>query len=300
MFTTLISILPMNMSVVGKNHVANYGSAEQPLQSEKPPRKCCKIKYRVRYFYSKGTLLVILWSTLVSASSAKFSNGFSSMQSFAASSIYLTFAFILIFICTPLIGWLADAKFGNFKVFKVGTILVFVAATFGQIGIEIITEFQSIPKGIKEVYIETYKLIGIIGTTTGSVTSLQLGLNQMPDASDDNIASFIVWYLFSISTGLWISDTLPNTLHNCINDNLALERSITFVSPIYMTVACCTVFIMAPRYLVVEPKAPKSLKTIYQVLKFVAKHKSPLNRRALTYWEEDIPSRLDLAKSRYG
>ena len=46
--------------------------------------------------------------------------------------------------------------------------------------------------------------------------------------------------------------------------------------------------------------APQSLKTIYQVLKFAAKHKAPLNRSALTYWEENIPSRLDLGKSRYG
>ena len=281
----------MKMSVEETNHVNNYGSAEQPLRFEEPPRKCCKIKYRVRYFYSKGAFLVILWSTLVSASMAQFSDGISSMHSFVASSIYLTFAFILIFVCMPLIGWLADAKFGNFKVFKAEIVLVFVAATIGQIGMETISEFQSIPRGTKEAYKTIHKLIGMIGTATCLVTSLQLGLDQMPDASGDNIASFIAWSLFSVSTGLWLGGTLPNTMQNCINNNLALEISITFLSPICMTVACCTIFILAPRYLVVEPKAPKSLKTIYQVLKFAAKHKSPFNRSALTYWEEDIPSR---------
>ena len=34
--------------------------------------------------------------------------------------------------------------------------------------------------------------------------------------------------------------------------------------------------------------------------KFAAKHKAPVNRSALTYWEEDIPSRVDLGKSKYG
>ena len=48
------------------------------------------------------------------------------------------------------------------------------------------------------------------------------------------------------------------------------------------------------------PKVANSLKTIYQVLKFAAKHKAPLGRSALTYWEEDIPLRIDLGKSRYG
>ena len=67
-----------------------------------------------------------------------------------------------------------------------------------------------------------------------------------------------------------------------------------------MSIVCCTIFLLAPKWLIIEPKSPQSLKTIYQVLKFAAKHKSPLNRSALTYWEEDIPSRLDLGKSRYG
>ena len=49
-----------------------------------------------------------------------------------------------------------------------------------------------------------------------------------------------------------------------------------------------------------KPKSPQSLKIIYRVLKFAAKHKAPLNCSAFTYWEEDIPSRLDLGKSRYG
>ncbi len=45
--------------------------------------------------------------------------------------------------------------------------------------------------------------------------------------------------------------------------------------------------------------APQSLKIIYKVLKFAAKHKAPLNRSALTYWEEDIPSRMDMRNSSF-
>ncbi len=59
-------------------------------------------------------------------------------------------------------------------------------------------------------------------------------------------------------------------------------------------------FCLSQKWLIIEPKSPNSLKTIYRVLKFAAKHKAPLNRSALTYWEEDIPSRMDLGKSRYG
>ena len=67
-----------------------------------------------------------------------------------------------------------------------------------------------------------------------------------------------------------------------------------------MSIVCSSVFLFGRKWLIIEPKSSQSLKTIYQVLKFAAKHKAPLNRSALTYWEEDIPSRLDLRKSRYG
>ena len=67
-----------------------------------------------------------------------------------------------------------------------------------------------------------------------------------------------------------------------------------------MSIVLASNFLFSPKWLIVEPKSPQSLKTIYYVFKFAAKHKAPLNRSALTYWEEDIPSRLDLGKSKYG
>ena len=42
------------------------------------------------------------------------------------------------------------------------------------------------------------------------------------------------------------------------------------------------------------------VKLIGQVLNYARKNKYPKNRSALTYWEEDYPSRLDLGKEKYG
>jgi hypothetical protein len=39
---------------------------------------------------------------------------------------------------------------------------------------------------------------------------------------------------------------------------------------------------------------------VYRVIKFALRHKHPLQRSALTYWEDKIPSRIDLGKSKYG
>ena len=42
------------------------------------------------------------------------------------------------------------------------------------------------------------------------------------------------------------------------------------------------------------------IKLIVRVLCHAKKHKYPENRSALTYWEEEAPSRLDLSKDKYG
>ena len=41
-------------------------------------------------------------------------------------------------------------------------------------------------------------------------------------------------------------------------------------------------------------------KTPEKVLKYAWKHTCPERRSAFTYWEEDIPLRIDLGKSKYG
>ena len=42
------------------------------------------------------------------------------------------------------------------------------------------------------------------------------------------------------------------------------------------------------------------IKLIVRVLCYARKHKYPENLSALTYWEEEAPSRLDLGKDKYG
>ena len=41
-------------------------------------------------------------------------------------------------------------------------------------------------------------------------------------------------------------------------------------------------------------------KLVYKVIKFAAQHKSPIRRSAFTYCEDELPSRMDLAKDKYG
>ena len=285
----------------GRTSTYNYGSVQHP-HLEQPSRNCCKIKYRVRYFYPKGAFLVLFWTTLVSTAIVEFDYPFLITSHNIATYFCMVFAGVVIFICFPLVGWLADAKFGNFKTFKIGAIVLFLA-TLGGIGAIIINQYCNVSNSITEVYTTVYSSVGAAGVIACLLTALQLGLDQMPDASSSNITSFIAWFVFSVCAGVWLSKALPSVILGCDNHNklaLAVRIGLSFIPCICLSVASSSMFILAPRYLVIEPNSPNALKTIFQVLKFAAKHKAPLNRSAFTYWEEDIPSRLDLGKSKYG
>ena len=182
--------------------------------------------------------------------------------------------------------------------FKFGALLLFVSAVLTCICV--IIKDKRVHPTVTMVAITAAVLIMYLGVSACIVTALQLGLDQMPDASSDNIISFIKWFIFSALLGVWSSENIfKSTVHCAFVDP---DNNIFFsLYPVFaMSILCCSIFLLAPKWLIIEPKSPQSLKIIYQVLKFAAKHKAPLNRSALTYWEEDIPSRMDLGKSRYG
>ena len=60
------------------------------------------------------------------------------------------------------------------------------------------------------------------------------------------------------------------------------------------------VLLWTKKYLVIDRTGQHPLKLIYMVLKYSWKHKVPERRSAFTYWEEDIPARIDLGKNKYG
>ncbi len=143
--------------------------------------------------------------------------------------------------------------------------------------------------------------VGIASIAVCMMTALQLGLDQMPDASSTNLSSLISWFVFSINLRFWIPELLLYALLYCTHfSNLNKSQLFSFFPVRCLVIICSTMFLLAPKWLIIEPKSPRALKTIYKVLKFAAKHKAPIYRSALTYWEGNVPSRLDLGKTKYG
>ncbi len=283
----------MFVSVIRQTNSTNRGS---PLVT----RNGCKCKYRVRWFYSKGAFLVLVWIMLSTIACTLVTHVFSQRPdiNFLIPKWVLAIPLVGGLLGAVFSGWLADAKLGNYRVMKYSFVLLFLITLLS-------TAFTLIPDIAHYVYVVSVLYciggsLSIVAVVACSVTSLQLGLDQMPDASSSNITSFIAWSAFSISAGVWISYVADLPIRSGSQLPYWVVQLYSLLPPLCMSVVLILDFLLAKTWLIIEPKSPQSLKTIYRVLKFAAKHKAPLNRSALTYWEEDVPSRMDLGKSRYG
>ena len=276
-------------------------------------RKCCSFKYRIRWFHSKGAALVLLWFILGNVSSTILYNFYPKLASVLIPKdsnrwILDVVMGILFLVCAPLSGWLADARLGNYRVFRTGFMFLFFASVMVCVGVLVL---ENVPANnyaslvLSAVIVPIVYLLTSAGTVACFVSTLQLGLDQMPDASTVNTTSFISWFVCCILAALWIGNASHWVLPYCLEqysfcyDSCVLQISSLF-PVLCMALALFSDILLSPEWLIIEPKSPQSLKLIYQVLKFAAKHKAPVNRSALTYWEEDIPSRIDLGKSKYG
>ena len=265
------------------------------------PRTIGRLK--MKYCYSKGSTLVLLWIWCVCAA-MWFSGDFEQASSgFKIKRVInLILVSTLFLVSAPLSGYLADSRFGNFRVFKTGAVLMF----FGCVSISVAI---LVLKGI-QTDSNTYFVVSIIAAPISNVmiysgggaclaTSFQLGLDQMPDTSSTDILSFLKWYVVTVGFGFWVSNFLCYVVPVCFKLHFFYE--IVSLFPVFcVCIVLCTLFIFGQKVLIIEPQSTQAFRNVYRVLKFAAKHTSPVNRSAFTYWEENIPSRLDLGKSRFG
>ena len=256
---------------------------------------------------TKAAALVLFWALCFSTTLWSdalliyylYTGGLSNNQRTTADILLMVLPSLVLFPALPLSGWLADSRFGNFKVFRAGCVLMFLGSVLISVAILLVKNLDNQASFIVTLVLGPIShLISFSGGSACLVTVFQLGLDQMPDASSAGITSFILLFSPIVFWGPWISSSLYGVINQCTNFNLSLQGTS------FLPVLCMSVLLVSlscfGKWLIVEPKSPQSLKNIYRVLKFAAKHKAPLNRSALTYWEEDVPSRLDLGKSRFG
>ena len=129
----------------------------------------------------------------------------------------------------------------------------------------------------------------------------------MLEVSSEDLSSFIHWYYWSLQLGqLVIFYTLISLLlyiTNCkinidnSNQNVEILGWIFLFPSIFQAIHGVIVLHRSKSHLYIDVTRPNPLKSIINVLSYAW---NPVNCSAFTYWENDIPSRIDLGKRKYG
>jgi peptide/histidine transporter 3/4 len=132
-----------------------------------------------------------------------------------------------------------------------------------------------------------------VGLGGFQATIIQFGLDQLHDASTSEIKSFIIWFVWTAYcqgipmdfgfTCLGKASRIYKLLFVCVNLSLAMIL-------VYTCNHC----------LIKEPIKQNPLKLVYKVISYAIRNKYPRQRSAFTYCEDELPSRIDFGKSKYG
>ena len=160
--------------------------------------------------------------------------------------------------------------------------------------------------------------IEMLGHSSFHVVAIQFGIDQLQGASSELLSAFIFWYfmaesipdvifqwgyyLFSFVNIKPISIQLGVCLLNavCVTVVLSINNCFMFKWFTRETVTSVTNQTSSLRNCADYSGNSNPYRLIYHVLKFAKQHRSPIQHSALTYWEDDIPSRITLGKRKYG
>ena len=160
---------------------------------------CCKPRYKIRRVKTKGAILVLIWNFLASFvlwyiisswyRSYKLHNYNGTVISAASFGLTL-----------PLAGWLADACIGRYKMIYCSALIMWVATILETLSEMLLDGYYT---SINDV--ATQVLLGLMGLGLGGFLStvMQFGIDQLYDASADEISAFIMWYVWSWTAPLF-------------------------------------------------------------------------------------------------
>ena len=204
------------------------------------------------------------------------------------------------YLLYPLCCWVAEVYFNNFRMIK----WLFI----------IFSSYHTAPKMSDDVIAATLLLISTAGLGMFESNAIQFGMDQMLNGSFEQLSSLIHRYFWCAHIGPFVLFyTAMGTVvyfENCKSQmDHVVKLSYTIINFFVLIISGIetVIFIFAVIYIYWSKqryqnnqKSRNSMKIICEVFKFSPKHKIPELRSALTYWENDIPSQIDLGKDKYG
>ncbi len=198
----------------------------------------------------------------------------------------------------PLTGWIADTILGRGRSITWGLWSCWVGSLLQ--GASYCIQFYTcgLPVNLAKYGVSGIAFVLLTFGTSGLITNLPaFGLDQLYDRSNTHARAFVHWFVW----GLFVGYPIQYIVYNQTSLHMAEVVQITGLYAFIVTsAALCIHGFFKDTF--IDPGVLKRnpYKLVLNVLRYAMKHKTPEKRSAMTYWEDAIPSRIDLGKSKYG
>ncbi len=224
-------------------------------------------------------------------------DGFASSQ----FGFVLTVVHGLCFLMYPLMGVIAEVYCTRYKMILSGTYIQLVGAI-------IMTATSCLVFFRPEVDFRiTYTMVVVpyaliqLGLAMVESNAIQFGSDQLINCSSGELSSFIYWYFWAIFFGHGLISCLLLILPAFLGFGESSGIILMFIS-ILQVISNVVVIVIAHTQLFkleIQPIGSNPVKLIKEVLVYVYRHPSPVNRSAFTYNNDQV-SRIDFCKTRFG
>ena len=222
-----------------------------------------------------------------------FNNTECSNPNFKNSEGYINLLQYVPIFLIPFCGWLSDTKIGRGNA-------IYLSLWLGWVG----TLLQSISYCLQYNSFGITALIGRYGFSGVAFVLLAVssafmyanilpyGIDQMINVPSVKIRAFIHWFVWDYSLGLFLSQM--NLVHFAKTGVLI----IAVAGCVLFSISLCLHFNLWHHFEHIP--IPNPYKIVFKVLKYsIQNNHNRRQRSAFTYWGKE-PSRIDLAKERYG
>ena len=206
---------------------------------------------------------------------------------------------VLLFLLCPLAGWVADTKIGHGMAIYIGLWFGWIGALLQSLSSCFQYSSYGIMASVGRYGLSSLALVClIISVDLFYATVLVYGMDQLMEAPTIKVRSFIYWYVWILTVAgstMFCIDVLSITNITKYHTGMLIFNTVAFT---LFTLSLCLHFKF--HNIFDNMAISNTYKMVYDVVKYATHNKYPRNRSALTYWENELPKRIDFAKHQYG
>ena len=264
---------------------------------------CTHPRWRNLFLCPKASLLILLWNfAMIALFSSIAKIVYLKLDSYVTLLVAVSGG--LAVVLSPLTGFIADLYVGRYRciVFGLASVWAVLLACW------VLTLLRFVPlKSLifVEVVFCLMCVVLIIGTASFASNIVQFSVDQLPDTPNEQVGMYLHWLNLSVYMGIVVA-CVATPLVNFLLEQIESYDVRNGVALVLLAVWCTLIGALlfmnccVHHWFEVNLRYQNPYSLVCKVLNYARKHKSPVCRSALTYHENELPSRIDLGKGKYG